>query len=48
MGRRLEGFGARYASVCGRCNREIKVGDRVVYHHSDVIHTRCASGQDDE
>ena len=48
MGRRLEGFAAKYPSVCSRCNRGINVGDRVVRQGSGVIHTYCHSGYDDE
>lgn len=44
----FEGFVARFPSTCSRCNTDIVPGDRVVRHKDGVIHTRCASGQDDE
>lgn len=45
---RPPGFKAQYPSICARCNCSIVVGDRVVRHRHGVIHTGCASGQDDE
>lgn len=44
----LAGIAAKFASICGRCSRDIARGDRVVFKRGAAIHVECANGQDDE
>jgi hypothetical protein len=44
---REPGWPAKYPDVCPRCNRGIRVGDRIVRQGGNIIHVGCASGSDD-
>jgi hypothetical protein len=38
-------FLARYTGTCGRCEDDIRPGQRVKYVAGELVHTGCADGE---